>query len=122
MSKLAQRNTNPHIEHFEVLKRVLRYLSGTADMKLVFKASDKQLEGFVDADWGGNLMDRKSYTGFVFFFGGNIVSWESRKQPAVALSSTEAEYMAASDAAKEAVYLKRLLKEIMNFEAKAFKY
>ena len=79
MSKLAQRNTNPHIEHFEVLKRVLRYLSGTADMKLVFKASDKQLEGFVDADWGGNLMDRKAYTGFVFFFGGNIVSWESRK-------------------------------------------
>ena len=58
MSKLAQRNTDPHIEHFEALKLVLRYLSGTADMKLVFKASDEQLESFVDADWGGNSMDQ----------------------------------------------------------------
>lgn len=119
VSKLAQRNTDPHIEHFAALKRVLRYLSGTLDMKLVYETSDKKLEGFVDADWGGNSMDRKSYTGFVFFFGGNIVSWESRKQPSVALSSTEAEYMALSDAAKEAVYLNRLLKEIINFEANA---
>lgn len=112
VSKMAQRNADPHEEHMTKLKHILRYLAGSINLKLFYKADSGGLEGFVDADWGGNALDRKSYTGFTFFFDGCPISWESRKQSSVALSSTEAEYMAASDAAKEAIYLKRLLKEI----------
>ena len=70
------------------------------------------LVGYADADWGGNSMDRKSYSGFIFFIGNCPVSWESRKQSCVALSSTEAEYVALSEASKEAVFLRNLLMEI----------
>ena len=67
---------------------------------------------YTDADWGSCLVDRKSYTGYVFLIGGTAVSWGSRKQRSVALSSTEAEYMALTDAAKEAIYMKKLLKSL----------
>lgn len=112
VAKLAQRNSNPHAEHMQAAKRILRYLRGTINLKMVYQADKGKAEGFVDADWGGNALDRKSYTGFMFFVGGSLVSWESRKQSCVALSSTEAEYMAMSDAAKEAIFFKRLLEEI----------
>lgn len=121
VSKMAQRNFDPHLEHMAKLKHILRYLAGTIDLKLIYKPGDGNLEGFVDADWGGNSLDRKSYTGFTFFFGGCPISWESRKQTSVALSSTEAEYMAASDAAKEAIYLKRILKEVNNWKGGSVK-
>lgn len=113
VSKMAQRNTDPHVEHMTMLKRILRYLAGTINYKIIYESNDsKALEGFVDADWAGDAVDRKSYTGFSFFVSDCLVSWESRKQNSVALSSTEAEYMAASEAAKEAIYLKRILMEI----------
>lgn len=112
VSKMAQRNADPRKEHFTKLKHILRYLAGTKDLKLIYQNNHVNLEGYVDADWGGNTVDRKSYTGFVFSFGGCPITWESRKQTSVALSSTEAEYVAASEAAKEAIYLKRLLNEI----------
>ncbi|KAK2577751.1 hypothetical protein KPH14_012778 [Odynerus spinipes] len=72
----------------------------------------KPLEGFVDADWANCPNDRKSYTGFAFILAGYPISWEARKQRTVALSSTEAEYMALSEAAKEATYLRRLFAEL----------
>ncbi|XP_046809510.1 secreted RxLR effector protein 161-like [Lucilia cuprina] len=112
VAKLAQRNSNPHEEHMQAVKRILRYLKGTVNMKLEYTAGETSIEGFVDADWGGDNLDRKSYTGFVFFIGNCPVSWQSKKQSCVALSSTEAEYMALSEAAKEAIYLKRILEEI----------
>lgn len=90
----------------------MRYLAGTPDLKLVYRAVGKPVEGYVDADWGSNNLDRKSYTGYAFFLGGSAISWESKRQGNVALSSTEAEYIALTTAAKEAVYLKRLMKEI----------
>ena len=67
---------------------------------------------YVDADWANCVIDRRSYTGSVFIFSGAAVSWESRKQRTVALSSTEAEYMAITDASKEAIYLIRFLKDL----------
>ncbi|XP_049317560.1 uncharacterized protein LOC125780129 [Bactrocera dorsalis] len=112
VAKLAQRNHNPHKEHESGIKHILRYLSMTEDYKLVYRRTGKQIEGFADADWGSNSLDRKSYTGYVFFLGGSAVSWESKRQSSVALSSTEAEYIALSSAAKEAVYLRRLIAEI----------
>ncbi|GBP23594.1 Retrovirus-related Pol polyprotein from transposon TNT 1-94 [Eumeta japonica] len=68
------------------------------------------LEGFVDADWGANTIDRRSYTGVCFTLSGCVISWETRKQKTVALSSSEAEYMAITEACKEAVYLRNLQK------------
>lgn len=70
------------------------------------------MKGFADADWTNSLIDRKSYTGYVFTLGGGAISWESKKQNSVALSSTEAEYVAISEAAKEAVYIRGFLKKI----------
>lgn len=70
------------------------------------------LSGYVDADWASDVNDRRSTSGFVFMLGGAAISWESKKQTSVALSSTEAEYIAAAHAAKEAVWLRRLLTEL----------
>lgn len=81
----------------------------------MFTKDNCNLEGFVDADWASNTLDRKSYTGFYFKFSGTIISYECKKQPTVALSSTEAEYMAIAEACKEAIYLKNLLSEIEHF-------
>lgn len=112
VSKLAQRNTDPHKEHEAGIKHILRYLSNTKDLKLAYKCTGKKIEGYVDADWASCTLDRKSYTGYAFFLGGSVFSWSSKKQGCVALSSTEAEYIAMAAAVKEAAYLKSLLEEI----------
>lgn len=111
VSALSQYTTNPGKEHWQAAKRVLRYLRGTENHGLIFKQLSCPLEGYVDSDWGGNIDDRLSYTGFVFKLANGAVTWESRKQRSVALSSTEAEYMALTEAAKETIYLRNLLKD-----------
>lgn len=98
-------------ELWNMLKRVLRYIKGTIDLSLVFERNknDVIIVGYVDSDWGGDLVDRRSTAGFVFKIFGSPVSWCTRKQPSVALSSTEAEYMALSMATAEACWLKQLI-------------
>ena len=113
VSALSQYNTNYGMQHWVAAKRVLRYLKGTGNKGLIFRKTGKNLVGYADADWGLNVDDRKSYTGYVFHLANAAVSWESRKQKTVALSSTEAEYMALVDSAKEAIHLRRSLKEIL---------
>ncbi|XP_046868883.1 secreted RxLR effector protein 161-like [Drosophila willistoni] len=110
--KLAQRNKEPHSEHVAAVKHVMRYLAATKDLKLHYRSCGDALTGYADADWGGDVSNRKSYTGYVFFLAGGPISWKSEKQCSVALSSTEAEYMAMSSAAKEALHLRRLMIEI----------
>ncbi|KAH8356655.1 hypothetical protein KR084_002352 [Drosophila pseudotakahashii] len=110
--KLAQRNKDPHGEHVLAIKHVMRYLAGTVTNKLSYCAGDLPLVGYVDADWAGDASHRRSYTGFVFLMAGGPISWKSEKQDSVALSSTEAEYMALSSAVKEALHLRRLIIEI----------
>ncbi|KAH8347582.1 hypothetical protein KR067_009651 [Drosophila pandora] len=110
--KLAQRNASPHGEHEAAAKRVLRYLRGTSELQLCFKRTGRDIHCYVDADWAGDSTDRKSYTGWAFFAAGAAFSWESKKQSVVALSSTEAEYIALSGAAKEAMYIKKLITEM----------
>lgn len=110
--KLSQYNTNPHKEHLAAAKHLLRYLSNTINLKLIYRKSDAELMGYADADWGGDCSDRRSFTGFVFMLAGSAFSWECKKQPTVALSSTEAEYMALSSASKELVYLRNLIADI----------
>ncbi|XP_057322554.1 uncharacterized protein LOC130665943 [Microplitis mediator] len=106
---LSQFNTNYNVEHWKAAKRVLRYLKGTLDYGLRFEQTGLALFAVVDANWGGDSTDRKSFTGYGFILVGSVISWEARKQKSVALSSTEAEYMAVAEATKEDLYLKGLL-------------
>ena len=117
VSVLSQYNTNYCKAHWVAAKRMLRYLKGTMQLGLVFRKCDQSLEGYADADLGSNSDDRKSYTGFAFKYANASITWESRKQNVVALSSTEAEYMALSDSAKKAIYLKRFFLEILGKDA-----
>ena len=112
VSKLAQYNSKPTQRHEVGAKHILRYLAKTIDLKLHYGGDTNPIQGYVDADWGGDTRDRKSYSGYVFMLGGGAISWESKKQSAVALSTTEAEYYALSTGVKEGIYLKRLLEEI----------
>ncbi|XP_060665460.1 uncharacterized protein LOC132797726 [Drosophila nasuta] len=109
---MSQFNSCYTVDHWKAAKRILRYLSGTKTVGLLFKQTGDDLYGVVDADWGGNLTDRRSYSGQAFVLAGAAISWEARKQRTVALSSTESEYLAMSEAVKEALYLKALLNRI----------
>lgn len=104
-------------EHVVAAKRVLRYLRGTSELGIKYggmTGSDAgtKLVGYCDSDWAGDVSTRRSTTGYVFMLGGAAVSWESRLQPTVALSSSEAEYMALSAAVQEALHLRQLLKDL----------
>lgn len=112
VSFLSQFNNTYNESYWKIAKRVLRYLKGTMNYCLRFSKDDSEIQGFVDADWASSTIDRRSYTGYAFKLSGSVVSWESSKQKTVALSSTEAEYMAISEAAKEAIYLRGLLLEL----------
>ncbi|CAA0830164.1 cysteine-rich RLK (RECEPTOR-like protein kinase) 8 [Striga hermonthica] len=97
----------------EVVKWILRYLRGTKDRALVFGRGTLTLSGFVDADFAGSDHDkRRSTTGYVFTYGGTAVSWISKLQKIVTLSTTEAEYVAVTEAAKELVWLQNFLNEL----------
>jgi len=106
---LGHHTTTPGEEHLRALNRVFRYLQGTKGHELVFRRGTTDaltLKGYADADWASDRNDRKSTSGYVFILGGGTMSWSSKKQSAVALSSTEAEYIAGGHAAKEAVWLR----------------
>lgn len=111
-SYLSQFNTKFNKEHWLELKRVLQYLRGTIDYALTYRKTGEYLKGYTDADWANCSMDRKSYTGYYFMLAGGPVMWQAKKQQTTALSSTEAEYMALTAAAKEACYLRRFVSEI----------
>ena len=98
--------------HWLAVKRILRYLKGTANLKLAFRRSFESLHGFCDADWASDVENRKSCTGYVFLRSNGPVSWNSKQQPTVALSTAEAEYMSLSAATQEAMWLKQLEDEI----------
>ncbi|KAJ0805682.1 putative RNA-directed DNA polymerase [Helianthus annuus] len=104
--------SNPGREHWEVVKWLLRYLKGTSKVALQFKGKDVILKGFADAELGGCKESFKSTTGYVFTVGGTAVSWMSKHQKSVSLSTTEVEYMAVVEAIKELIWLKNFLKEL----------
>ena len=116
---LGQHNSKPTRTHFLAAKHVLHYLSGTASLALRFGsplallpdtiAGYIQNVGCSDADWASDAVDRKSISGYSFFFEGSLVSWSATKQKSIALSSTEAEYYAMSYTFKEALWLRVFL-------------
>ncbi|XP_055633344.1 uncharacterized protein LOC129773723 [Toxorhynchites rutilus septentrionalis] len=97
VNHISQFNANPGRSHWNAVKRIMRYLRGTRSQRLTYsKQNSTGLVGFTDADWGGEPDSRKSTTGYVFTFMGGAVSWNVKRQPTVALSSCEAEYIALS--------------------------
>lgn len=110
---LSRYNKEPKSEHWAAVKRVLRYLQGTKHYRLTYtKNGESEIMGYCDADWASDIRDRRSCTGYIFMLQGGAVSWCSRKQQTVALSTAEAEYMAMSSAAQEALWLQQLQGEL----------
>lgn len=104
---------NPRPDHFSAVDQLLRYLAGSPERAITFGGKSKlQLVGYSDFDWVGDHADRKSTSGFVFTLNGGPISYGSKKQAVVALSLTEAEYVALSLAAREATWLRLLLTEL----------
>ena len=104
--------SNPGPEHWVAVKHILKYLRRTRDYMLVYSGGDLNLQGFTDSDFQGDKDSRKSTSGSVFTLGGVAVVWRSIKQSSIADSTMEAEYIAASEAAKEAVWLKNFLSDL----------
>eukprot|EP00698_Gefionella_okellyi_P023873 TRINITY_DN8277_c0_g3_i1.p1 TRINITY_DN8277_c0_g3~~TRINITY_DN8277_c0_g3_i1.p1 ORF type:complete len:323 (-),score=75.21 TRINITY_DN8277_c0_g3_i1:280-1146(-) len=103
MSALSQHVAKPQQHHLTALKHVLRYLKGSADRSLIIRGNTTPLTGYVDADFANDEATRRSVSGYVFLFGDSAIAWKSRIQRTVALSTTEAEYMAVTEAVKEAL-------------------
>ena len=99
--------------HWAAAKRILKYLKTTQDLHIKFSGNSKgELIGFADANWAGDVDTRRSTTGYVFFLNSGVISWNSKRQPTVATSSTEAEYMSLYSATQEAIWLRLLLKDL----------
>lgn len=102
---------SPTTAHMTMATRILRYIKGTIDYGLYYSpSSDFKLVGYSDSDWGGDIDDRKSTGGFIFFMGNTAFTWSSKKQPIVTLSTCEAEYVAAASCVCHAIWLRRLLR------------
>lgn len=102
-------------QHMEVVKTILGYLKGSREQGITYGGLDQEellLEGYSDSDWAGDRESRRSTSDFMFMLNGGPVSWCSKRQPTIALSSTEAEYIALTLAAKEATWLRLLLKKL----------
>jgi hypothetical protein len=104
----------PGKPHLEAFKRVLCYLKGTVGFGLRLGGKDNGVDliGWANSDWAQDPDSRRSVTGYIFDITGGSVSWASKKQPTVVLSTVEAEYMAASNATKEAIWLRVLLEDL----------
>jgi histone deacetylase 1/2 len=109
---LARHMANPTLVHWNAAKGVLRYVIGNPDAGIRYKKGSIGIVGYCDADFAADLATRRSTTGYVFMIGGGAVSWQSKRQPTVAASTTEAEYQAAASAVKEALWLRKLLSDL----------
>lgn len=108
VNSVSRFNNDPGKPHWEAVKRILRYLKGTMDAKLTYSRDENlKILGYCDADWASDEDERRSCTGYVFIRQGGAISWNSKRQPTVALSSAEAEYMALSSAVQEVLWLRQ---------------
>lgn len=112
VSAASRHLTNPGPQHVKLARRILRYLKGTKSLSLAYKGQLQMLRGFTDADWAGCRQTRRSTAGYLFNIGSGAISWQSKRQNIVALSTCEAEFMGQTQATKEAIWLRRLLHEL----------
>lgn len=112
----SRKMENPTGNDISNIKRIMRYLKYTKEDGIIYKKTDNKMEikAFSDSDFAGEKTTRKSTTGYVVYYCDGPVSWCSRKQPVVALSSTEAEFIAAADCVKELLYLKVMIEHLTN--------
>ena len=111
VTTLSKFSSNPGSAHWEAVKKVYRYLAGTRELWLTFGGIEKELVGYADAD-GSMNEDRHALSGYVFLVDGGAVSWSTKRQEIVSLSTTESEYVAATHATKEALWLRSLIGQI----------
>ena len=128
----------PNTTHMIAAKRILRYLSDKQKLCLEYKKLNQNnneyekknmnkniknhktilnIEGYCDADWGGDIDERKSTTGYCVYLNNNLICWNTHKQSTIALSTAEAELMSATDIVKEILWIKQILEEL-NYEIK----
>jgi Reverse transcriptase (RNA-dependent DNA polymerase) len=119
-SACSRHASNPSTDHFKCLQKILQYLRRTThDALTIRKNQDHYINAYTDADHAGCTGDRKSTSGYAIFYNRNLVAWGSKKQPVVAQSTTEAEYIAAAEGAKEVLYIKQLIEEMCEKEVEA---
>ena len=120
VNTLSQYLTDPRSVHLTVAKHILRYLKGTIDYGLKYNVNQKiNLEGYVDLDWAGSAIDRKSTSRCCFSMGLGVISWFSRNKSCVALSTVEVECVTACSASYEAVWLRKLQSDLFDLQLDA---
>ena len=112
VSTISRYMANPGREHWNAVKWIFRYLRGTVEHEILFsrQSETNSVIGYVDADYAGDVDDRRYTTGYLFTLSRRLICWKSTLQSIIAMSTTEAEYMAVAEAAKEALWLKGLVK------------
>ncbi|GAU29997.1 hypothetical protein TSUD_160820 [Trifolium subterraneum] len=110
---IARYMDKPTEIHSAAAKRILRYLKGSISLGVLYKrGKNQELVGWTDSDYAGDSDDRKSTSGYVFKFGSSAISWSSKKQPIVTLSTTEAEFVVAASCACQAIWLKKVMNQL----------
>jgi len=113
VSLVARFQADPRESHVMAIKRIFRYLKGTVEYGLWYpRDHDFSLHAYTNADWVGDVDDRKSTSGGAFFLGKRLVSWLSKKQEAISLSTIEAEYIAAAGSCTQLLWMKQMLRDI----------
>ena len=124
--KLSRFTTNPSIEHKNAIIKIFKYLIGTKDLGIVYTINNNSknnyyyIKGYCDADYAGDIATAKSTSGYIFIIANGPISWKSKLQTIIAQSTTEAEYIAISLAAKELIYIKELLIELGQYKQDKF--
>lgn len=117
VTKLSQYNTDPGEAHWHQAKHVLRYLNKTKDYELTYERNEEsRIKIYCDADWASDIDDRHSFSGMVMKLGRNTVQWHSSKQKSISTSTMEAKYVALARGAKEAIWVRMILKELDLFD------
>lgn len=111
---LSRYMAKPTRAHMQAAKRVLRYLKGTLEFGIQYKREkqNEALIAYTDSDYAGDLDDRRNTSGYVFFLAGGAISWSSKKQPVVTLSTTEAEFIVVASCATQCIWLRRILEQM----------
>ena len=109
MNTVAKFSSHPTSSHWSAVIRIMRYLKGTLNLGLLYSRHyTSKCVRYSDSDWDGDLDDRKSTSGYLFKISGGPVSWRSKKQSCIVLSTAEAEYMALASAGQEAVWMQQM--------------
>ena len=111
VSNVARFCSRPKMEYWIAVKQIFRYIKRTSEYRLVYfnNKDENILSAYSDADWAGDLTDRKSTSGYISMLSGGAVSWKCRKQTCVVLSTAEAEYLALANAAQEVIWMRQLM-------------